>query len=157
MQSLQIEKGKEWYLYEGKEEEISWLWHQFETFEKKKLASTKEQPTIYKNYFIKNEHDSIIAGIKSWAFFSKILYIEGLFVKENYRHQRLGSILLDRVENECKAIGVQLALTYADFKAKDFYVQHNYEIFSILENCPAPHACYFLKKNLNSTEQSHAY
>lgn len=68
---------------------------------------------------------------------------------QNYRHKKIGTILLDKVEQEVKAMGVKTAWTYTfDFQAKGFYQQHGYNIFGVLDDCPTGHKSYFLKKNL---------
>ena len=35
-----------------------------------------------------------------------------------------------------------------DFQAKEFYLKHGYEVFGVLEDCPADHQRYYLKKKI---------
>jgi ADP-ribose pyrophosphatase YjhB (NUDIX family) len=39
-----------------------------------------------------------------------------------------------------------------DFQAKDFYLKHGYDIFGVLGNCPPGHERYYMRKNLNDSE-----
>jgi len=56
---------------------------------------------------------------------------------------------LRHLEHEAKLSGVKLIhLDTFDFQGKDFYLKYGYEIFGILEDCPAHHKRYYLKKNL---------
>ena len=108
----------------------------------------QERIPILKNYVIK-DNGAIIAGINIAIYHWGILYIDVLFVDEQYRGQRLGSVLLAKVESEAKAMGATLVrLDTFDFQAKDFYLKHGYEILGVLEDCPKGHTLYYLKKNL---------
>ena len=72
-----------------------------------------------------------------------------LFVDENYRHKGLGSLLLNKVEAESKALGARLIhLDTFDFQAKDFYLKYGYEIFGVLEECPPGYKRYYMRKYL---------
>ena len=106
------------------------------------------EPVLVKNYVIK-DGGKIIAGIKSDVYCWKILYIELLFVEEAYRYKALGSLLLNKVEAEAKAMGAGLAhLDTFNFQAKDFYLKHGYEVYGALDDCPPGHKRYHLKKVL---------
>ena len=61
------------------------------------------------NFHIKDEGGLVIAGINSLMYCWGMLYIDVLFVDENYRGQRLGSILLNQVEAEAKSLGASLS------------------------------------------------
>lgn len=103
---------------------------------------------VLKDYVIK-DNGLIIAGIRSCFYLGECLAINVLFVDEKYRHKGLGSILLNKVEAEAKAMGAKLVhLDTFDFQAKDFYLKHGYEIFGVLENCPVAHTRYYMKKAL---------
>ncbi|MBS0287494.1 MAG: GNAT family N-acetyltransferase [Proteobacteria bacterium] len=103
---------------------------------------------VLKDYIFK-DNDVIIAGIRSCFYLGECLSINVLFVDEKYRHNGLGTLLLNKVENEAKAMGAKLVhLDTFDFQAKDFYLKHGYEIFGVLEDCPKGHKRYYLKKIL---------
>ena len=117
-------------------------------FNKSQATFIQEQDPIPKNYIIK-DNGKIIAGINALIYHWRILYIDVLFVDKDHRRKDFGSILLKKVEDEARAVGVELAhLDNFDFQAKDFYLKHGYEIFGVLENCPKGHNRYYLKKNL---------
>lgn len=60
-----------------------------------------------------------------------------------------GSILLNTVENEAKAMGGYLSiLDTFDFQAKDFYLKHGYQIYAELDNYPPGHKSFSMKKSL---------
>lgn len=110
--------------------------------------SFKGEVEVLKDYVIKN-NGIVVAGIRSCFYLNECLAINSLFVDEQYRHQGLGSFLLNKVETEVKELGAKLVhLDTFDFQAKDFYLAHGYEIFGILENCPKGHKRYYLKKIL---------
>lgn len=119
-------------------------------FNRQKLGhATSMPPSKILNYNVKIDGE-VIAGINSLVYLNtSILFINQLFVDEEYRSQRLGSILLDKVEKEAKMLGAKLAhLDTFDWQAKDFYLKHGYKIFGTLDDCPLGHKCYYMKKKL---------
>lgn len=101
------------------------------------------------NYVIKDQ-GRIIAGIKICLYLRECMFVNILFVDEEYRGKGLGSQLLQYAEQKAKSTGIRLVhLDTFDFQAKDFYLKHGYEIFGILEDCPKGHKRYYLKKILN--------
>lgn len=108
----------------------------------------KGELEVFKNYVIKNK-GQVIAGIRSCFYLGQCLAINVLFVDDEHRHKGLGSLLLNKVEEQAKKMGAHLVhLDTFDFQAKDFYLKHGYEIFGVLENCPAGHTRFYMKKNL---------
>lgn len=98
---------------------------------------------------MKDYEGNIIAGIISILYCWKCLYIDILWVKEKYRQEGYGSILLKEVEKLAKEQGCNLVhLDTFDFQAKNFYMCHGYEIFGVLDNCPSVHKRYYMSKNL---------
>lgn len=91
----------------------------------------------------------VIAGICADVYIWQILYLSVFFVEENYRHQGLGAILLNKVEEKAKQLGATLShLDTFDFQAKDFYLKHSYEVFDVLDDCTKGHKRYYMKKVL---------
>lgn len=137
-----------WSVCASSEIEDHWIESQIEEFNRKQLSYQDRPIEVPKNYVVKEDNE-IIAGIKSCFYLDEVLSIGVLFVEEEYRHQGIGSLLLNKVEREAKTMGAKFAHLYTfDFQAKDFYLKHGYEIFGVLENCPTGHQCYYLKKNL---------
>jgi ribosomal protein S18 acetylase RimI-like enzyme len=117
-------------------------------FNKSCVPATQKPEVINVNFTIKNG-DEVIAGICADVYIWQILYISVFFVEENYRHQGLGTILLNNAEEKAKQLGATLShLDTFDWQAKDFYLKHGYEIFGVLENCPTGHKRYYMKKIL---------
>ncbi|WP_232002631.1 GNAT family N-acetyltransferase [Legionella sainthelensi] len=117
-------------------------------FNKSCVPSTQKPEVIDINVTIK-KGDEIIVVICSEVYTWKILYISVVFVKEQYRNQGLGTILLNEVEKEAKQLGISLIyLDTFDFQAKDFYLKQGYEEFGVLEDCPKSHKRYYMKKVL---------
>ena len=91
----------------------------------------------------------IIAGILSKMYCWNCLYIDVLWVKEEYRKSGLGSKLIKEIEGLAKEKNCNLIhLDTFDFQAKDFYIKYGYEIFGVLDECPKGHKRYYLKKNI---------
>lgn len=96
-----------------------------------------------------NANGEIIAGCVARMYCRNVLYIDILWVDKNYRHNGLGSKLLEYVEDTAKAKGCYLIhLDTFDFQAKDFYLKHGYEIFGTLKDCPKDHCRYYLQKRI---------
>ncbi len=102
---------------------------------------------INKKFVDKN--GNIIAGCIARMYCWHVLYIDILWVDDNYRNKGLGSKLLRYIENIAQQKDCHLVhLDTFDFQAKDFYLKHGYEIFGILEDCPKNHCRYYLQKKL---------
>ncbi len=119
------------------------------SFNIKKVPHTQSENLIPLNFNVKNKEGVMIAGINAFLYGWKILYIDVLFVDEEYRYQKIGSVLLKKIEQYAKAEGAKLVhLDTFDFQAKDFYLKQGYEIFGVLDDCPENHKRYYLKKKL---------
>ena len=119
------------------------------SYNNSKVPFIQEQPFINLNFCIKDESGVIIAGITSVIYCWGMLYVDVLAVDQKYYKKGLGSKLLSHVEDEAKKLGATLAhLDSFDFQAKDFYLKHGYEVFGVLDDCPAGHKRYYLKKKL---------
>jgi GNAT superfamily N-acetyltransferase len=98
--------------------------------------------------FARDQHGQLIGGIygftdRGW------LRIEVLVVKAAWRGQGAGAQLLAAAEAEARARGCHDAwLDTFSFQALPFYQQHGYAVFGALENYPAGHTRYFVRKAL---------
>ncbi|ADL52881.1 GNAT family N-acetyltransferase [Clostridium cellulovorans] len=114
-----------------------------------KVPFTQEPTFLAINRMIKDSNGDIIAGINSSLYCWKCLYIDVLWVKEDFRKEGYGSGLLNEVEKVAKEKGCKLIhLDTFDFQAKDFYIKHGYEVFGVLDDCPMEHKRYYMKKNI---------
>ena len=135
-------------LYQQVRTRVEFIDDKIVAFNKKAVPFTQEQTPIFKNYIIK-ENGRVIAGINAFIYHWGVLYIDVIFVDEEFRGQKLGAKLLDQVEEEARLMGASLShLDTFDFQAKDFYLKQGYEIFGELNDCPPGHTRFYLKKIL---------
>ena len=75
------------------------------------------------------------------------LFVELLVVPDRLRGQGVGSELLRRAEAEARARGCRgVWLDTFEFQARGFYERHGYTVFGRLDDYPAGHARFFLRK-----------
>lgn len=116
-----------------------------------KVPGKQEVPLLCINRVIEDTNGEIIAGILSNMYCWNCIYIDVLWVKEEYRKDGLGTKLLKELEKIAKEKDCHLIhLDTFDFQAKDFYIRHGYEIFGVLDQCPENHKRYFMKKIYSS-------
>lgn len=134
---------------ESNNEEVDFIINEIVKYNLSKIPSKQEVNFIWINRVIEDISGNIIAGILSKMYCWNCLYIDVLWVKEEYRKEGLGSKLLEEVEKLAKEKECHLIhLDTFDFQAKDFYIKYGYEIFGVLDECPEGHKRYYLKKNL---------
>lgn len=132
---------------ESKEEESELIVEKIVEYNLSKVPIIQESSFIWINRVIVDTYGDIIAGINSKMYCWNCLYIDVLWVKEEYRKEGLGSKILNEIEKVAKDKGCYLIhLDTFDFQAKDFYIKHGYDIFGILDECPQRHKRYFMKK-----------
>lgn len=118
------------------------------------VPSKQEIDFLWINRVVEDNSGEIIAGILSKMYCWNCLYIDTLWVKEEHRKDGLGSMLLKKIEQIAIDKGCHLIhLDTFDFQARDFYVNHGYEVFGILDECPENHRRYFLKKSFKQVLQ----
>lgn len=114
-----------------------------------KVPKTQEIEFEYINRKIVDDQGNVIAGVISQMYCWNVLYIDILWVSDEYRKQGYGSILLNEIEKIAKEKACHLIhLDTFDFQAKDFYLKHGYTVFGVLEDCPEEHQRYYLKKTI---------
>ena len=114
-----------------------------------KVPFTQDPSFVSINRVIKGLNGEIIAGINSILYCWNCLYIDVLWVKEEFRGEGYGSVLLNEVEKISKEKGCKLIhLDTFDFQAKDFYLKNGYKVFGVLDDCPLEHKRYYMKKNI---------
>lgn len=112
-----------------------------------------EQSELFIDLSQKIMHDGkIIAGIIARMYCWNIIYIDTLWVDPDYRNEKLGTLLLNAVEQKALENNVHLIhLDTFDFQAKDFYEKQGYEVFGQLDDCPRSHCRYYMKKVMGHT------
>jgi GNAT superfamily N-acetyltransferase len=114
-----------------------------------KVPIKQTDPFIWINRVVKDEDGKIAAGILSKMYCWNCLYIDTLWVREDFRKSGLGSKLLKEIEKIAKEKECHIIhLDTFDFQAKDFYIKHGYKIFGQLDECPKEHVRFFMKKSI---------
>lgn len=135
----------------GTEEETNALSNELFNFNKNIVPGFVERdyPSDFIRYVVKQD-DLLIAGIVGRITLNHIVYIDDLFVMENFRKQGYATSLLDKIESEAKLKGCYLAyLDTINPEAVTFYKKRNYKIFGILNNVPCPGVnAVYMKKDL---------
>lgn len=99
--------------------------------------------------FVLHAPDQEIVGGVIGEIYWDWLFIDLLWVKDELRGRGYGHRLLMHVEQEAQLRGAKNAyLDTFSFQAPDFYKQHGYQIFGVLEDFPPGHQRYFLTKQL---------
>lgn len=80
------------------------------------------------------------------------IYINLLAVDEGYREQRIGSQLMQKIEDIARQREmIHLTLTTKSYQALEFYQKNGYEIFGSLEDMPMRGVTkYYLHKRLKA-------
>ena len=68
-------------------------------FNARAVPFTQKETPIFKNYVLK-DNNKIIVGINAIIYHWGILYIDEIYVSDSYRHQHLGTYLMDKVERK---------------------------------------------------------
>lgn len=136
---------------EGTKIEADFIVDKLVDYNLSKVPSKQDINFLWINRFIEDKCGNIVAGILSKMYCWKCIYIDAVWVKEEYRKDGLGSKLIEEIEKIAKEKDCNLIhLDTFDFQAKDFYIKHGYEVFGILDECPEGHKRYFMKKNLSN-------
>lgn len=115
----------------------------------RQVAKTQPIEFVNINKKIMDEENHIIAGCIAKMYCWRVIYIDILWVDEKYRKQGFGTKLLKEIERVAEVEKCTLIhLDTFDFQAKDFYLEHGYEVFGTLEGYPENHCRYYLKKKL---------
>jgi ribosomal protein S18 acetylase RimI-like enzyme len=86
-----------------------------------------------------------VIGATHWGW----LYINLMWIKEEFRGHGYGHRLLMLIENEARKHGAKNAyLDTFSFQAPDFYKKHGYQVFGELKDFPPGHQRYYLTKQL---------
>lgn len=77
------------------------------------------------------------------------LYIDLMWIKDEFRGQGYGTRLLAMAEEKGRELGARNAyLDTFTFQAPGFYQKHGYQIFGELQDFPTGHQRYYLTKEL---------
>lgn len=110
---------------------------------------TGNEPPRTIAYFQRDDKGRIVGGVQG-DLWGRSMHIAGLWVDEHYRGRRLGTELMNAIENY--AINHGHALVYLEttsFQALPFYQGLGYRVFGELPDISSGHTLYFLAKELN--------
>lgn len=100
------------------------------------------------HYYLKNEHGEILGGLLG-SIWGGWLHISYLWIDEAVRGRRWATQLMARAEAYARDRGCHSAdLDTHSFQARPFYERRGYEVFGTLDDYPAGHKKFFLKKKL---------
>lgn len=99
-------------------------------------------------FVVRGPNQEIVGGLIGDTYWDW-LYINLLFVKEEFRGHDYGHRLLNLAEDEARRRGIKhVYLDTFSFQAPDFYQRHGYQVFGELKDFPVGHQRYFLTKEL---------
>lgn len=104
------------------------------------------------NLFLRTPEGTVVGGLlghRRWGW----LYVDKLWIHEDYRGGGEGSRLLRQAEEEAIAAGcTEAVLDTFSYQARPFYEKHGYTVYAILEGYPPGYCQYFLRKTLVPAE-----
>lgn len=79
--------------------------------------------------------DKLIAGADACMTAFKILYVSTVFVDENHRNNKIGTLLMKEVEKRAELLGANMIrLDTFNWQGRDFYRSLGYEEVGFYEN-----------------------
>lgn len=93
--------------------------------------------------------DKLIAGVDACMTAFKILYVSTVFVDENYRKNKIGTMLMKEVEKRAELVGANMIrLDTFNWQGRDFYRSLGYEEVGFYENKDDGFSEHFFLKRL---------
>lgn len=95
------------------------------------------------------DEDKLIAGVDACMTAFKILYVSTVFVDEDYRNNKIGTILMKEVEKRAELLGANMIrLDTFNWQGRDFYRSLGYEEVGFYENKDDGFSEHFFLKRL---------
>ena len=95
-----------------------------------------------------DDNGGIVGGLLGGTYWGW-LYIDILWVDENYRRKGIGASLLQEAEKEALFRGCHhVHLDTMSWQAPEFYQKHGYEVIGVLPDIPSGNQKYLLMKSL---------
>ncbi len=127
------------------EKEIEYIRVSLYDFNKKIVGDDGHTPLNIVEY---DDQGNIIGGILGGTYWGW-MYIDILWVQEDYRHKGIGSKLLTEAEKEAVRRGCHhVHLDTMSWQAPEFYKKQGYEVIGILPDIPSGNQKYLLMKAL---------
>lgn len=116
-----------------------------------RVLDIEDEETVCKK--IVDKEGKIIAGCDGYIYPWGCLYVDDMWVDEQYRRQELGSHALQALEKVAQERGCYVVMLGTwDFQAKPYYLKHGYTVFSTKKDCPQGHEDYELFKRLDQEQ-----
>ena len=129
------------------EKEIKYIRESLNQFNKEIVGDDGHKPFNIVEY---DENGDVIGGILGGTYWGW-MYIDILWVQEDFRHKGIGSKLLEEAEKEAIQRGCHhVHLDTMSWQAPDFYKKHGYEVIGILPDIPSGNQKYLLMKALHN-------
>lgn len=131
-----------------KKEELEYIKESLFNYNIKSAPPNNESPSKDLQLIAKDIEGQVLGGLIG-KIYRSCLFIDILWVNEEFRGSGCGSMLMNRAEEivreaRCKFIHLD---TFS-FQAPDFYKKNGYEIFGVLDDYPDGIKRYFLKKKI---------
>lgn len=131
----------------GTGEDVYYIDDRIVEFNAKQVAFTNQPAFQPINRVVKDSEGDVIAGIAACILPYTDLTIDAIWAREDGMGEELKAELLNQLEEVLKERGGHVAIHETfDEKVKELYVRNGYEVYGTLDDYPAGHKCYFLKK-----------
>lgn len=98
--------------------------------------------------FVRDDRGQIMAGLYGYTW-GGCLDVRDVWVRADSRRRGYGRTLVEAAEREARARGCrQATLETHSFQAPEFYRKLGWEVFGVLDDYPAGHRKYYLRKTL---------
>lgn len=126
-------------------QEIDFVRESLAQFNRELVGDDGHQPLNFIEY---DADGTVIGGILGGTYWGW-MYIDILWVKEEYRQKGIGSKLLMEAEKEAVSRGCHhVHLETMSWQAPKFYEKYGYEVIGILPDIPKGNQKYLLIKSL---------
>ena len=99
-------------------------------------------------FVVQGLNDEVVGGVIAATHWNW-LYVDLMWIKEEFRGLCYGKRLLELVEEKARELGAKNAyLDTFSFHALDFYKKYGYQVFGELKDFPVGHQRYYLTKQL---------
>ncbi len=110
---------------------------------------TQEKGIHQVNLKLRDEQENIVAALLARIYGWNAMEVSILWVDEKHRKKGLGSQLMREAESIARKSNCTLIhLDTFDFQAPEYYKKLGYEVFGELNNSPAGHKRFYLKKDI---------
>jgi GNAT superfamily N-acetyltransferase len=99
-------------------------------------------------FVIQSPDEEVVGGVIAATHWDW-LYIDLMWIQQEFRGHGYGQRLLELVEEKARELGAKNAyLDTFSFQALDFYKKYGYQVFGELKDFPVGHQRYYLTKQL---------